>query len=102
VTLLDPETLDSETPMTKDGRSYPEHLRPFKVFDDRFLPLLSEAERATFDDLSKRIANPKDRALLGRWLASAEWRGLIERRLPDDPGTYVLAARGASRLADAA
>jgi hypothetical protein len=96
--------LDTETPRTRDGREYPEHLRPFEAFDDRFLPLLSGADRLTFDDLSLMVDDGQARAVLARWLASAEWRGLIERRDPErgHPRTWVLGDRGRARLTTAA
>jgi len=95
--LIDPQSLDSGTPRTADGsRSYPDHLRPYEAFDDRLLHLLSEIQPATFDELSVRVEDPKVRAVLVRWLASAEWRGLIERRGPTrtSPRSYVLSERG--------
>jgi hypothetical protein len=97
--LLDPDSLDTETPRTLDGRSYPDHLRPFAAYDGQLLHLLSEIEPATFDELSVKVEDPKVRAVLSRWIASAEWRGLIERRDPthSSPRKYVLSARGKAR-----
>lgn len=62
---------------------------------------MAKLERATFDDLSLEVDDPRARASLPRWLASAEWRGLVERRDPsmNGPRSYVLGSRGSNRLA---
>jgi len=98
---LDPSTLDSDTPRTLDGRGYPDHLRPYEQFDGDFLPIVAKLELATFDDLSLEVDDPRASASLPRWLASAEWRGLVERRDPsmNGPRSYVLGSRGRNRLA---
>lgn len=97
---LDPSTLGSETPRTRDGRSYPDHLRPYEVYDEQFLPLVGELSDPTFDDLSVSVEDPRARAILPRWLSSAEWRGLVERRDPSitAPRRYVLGPHGERRL----
>lgn len=77
---VDPATLGSDTPRTLDGRTYPDHLRQYEHYDKELLPLVERLAPATFDDLSVAVADPHTRAALPRWLASAEWRGLIERR----------------------
>lgn len=99
-TLLDQKSLDTGTPRTVDGRTYPDHLRPYEAYDGHFLHLLSELQPATFDELSIEVEDPKARAVLSRWLASAEWRGLIERRSPTRtaPRTYILSGRGSARI----
>lgn len=76
---LDPRTLDSGTPETLDKRKYPEHLRAYESLDAELLPIAAELREFTFDDLAARVADPRVRAALPRWLASATWRGLIER-----------------------
>lgn len=55
----------------------------------------------TFDGLSVAVDDPRARASLARWLASAEWRGLVERRDPSmqGPRSYVVGRRGRSQLA---
>jgi hypothetical protein len=98
---LNPSTLDSDTPRTKDGRRYPDHLRPYERYDAEFLPLVGRLEPASANQLSQEIRRPKLRSVLSRWMASAEWRGLIERR--DDERmvsrrTYVLGERGRRTL----
>jgi hypothetical protein len=104
VSPLDPRSLGTDTPTTLDGRTYPERLRPYEAFDAQLLPLLDDEQPSTFDDLSLRITDPKALALLPRWIASATWRGLIERR--DDPRrgprAYVLGPEGRAHLPHAA
>jgi hypothetical protein len=101
---LDPRTLGTNTPATIDGRTYPEHLRVYKVFDPKVLPLLDEQRPLTFDDLAVRVTDPDAQALLPRWIASAMWRGLIERR--DDPRrgprAYVLGPQAHTHVPHAA
>ena len=77
---VDPETFGTPTPRTLDGRTYPDHLRSYEQYDDVMLPLVEALAPATFDDLGLRVTDSHARAALPRWLASAEWRGLIERR----------------------
>ena len=93
--LLDQRTLGWKTPRTIDGRRYPAHLRAYEQFDAEILPLLAEIGHATFDDLSVRVTDPKARAVLPLWLASAEWRSLVERHDPSArrPRTYELGPR---------
>lgn len=76
---LDPATLDSDTPRTYDGRSYPDHLRAYESLDAELLPIAAQLHEFTFDDLAARVENPRTVSAIPRWLASATWRGLIER-----------------------
>ncbi len=94
---LDPSTLDSPNPKTLDGREYPAHLRAYEDLDDVVLPLFGGRAR-TFDEMSLAIADPRMRAALPRWIASATWRGLIER-VPGNRGPrgYVVTRRGRAR-----
>lgn len=96
---IDPTTLDSGTPRTLDGRSYPDHLRPYETYDETLLPLLDGYE-LTFDELVGAVADGRVQASVPRWLASAEWRGLVERRGPNGqrPRTYVLTDRGRRQM----
>jgi hypothetical protein len=87
-----------------DGRTYPEHLREFERYDGVLLPLVQDGRAVTFDDLVNRITDRKVRAMLPRWLASAQWRGLIERHdgAGRQPWTYVLGPQGQSQTPHAA
>lgn len=101
---LDQSTLGWKRPKALDGRRYPRHLEQYERFDRVMLPLVAELQPATFDDLSVRLDDPKAQAGLSRWLTSAEWRGLVERRDParHRPRTYVLGPRAAPRSTRAA
>jgi hypothetical protein len=103
VSPLDPRTLGTDTPTTLDGRTYPEHLRAYERFDDQILPVVPDGT-FTFDDLSMRVDDPKALAMLPRWIASASWRGLIERTDPPSrgPWTYVRGPQAKPRLPHAA
>lgn len=89
---LDPTSFGTSTPRTTDGREYPDHLRPYEQYDAVFLPLVERLQPATFDDLTYEVENGKVGSMLPRWLASATWRGLVERRDPSmhGPRSYVL------------
>jgi len=97
---LDLATLDSDTPRTIDGRTYPDHLRAYEPMDSELLPLAALLGEFTYDDLALRVEDGKVRAVLPRWLASAEWRGLIERRDGDLASVRVnaITPRGITRL----
>jgi hypothetical protein len=97
---VDPTTLDSATPRTTDGRTYPEHLRAYETLDAQLLRLLHPDDPHTFDELSQNVDDAKVRAVLPWWIASARWRGLINR-LPGSAGrplAYVLTRRGDSQF----
>lgn len=98
---IDPASLATDTPRTLDGRDYPEYLRAYHSLDSTLLPLLEDIGPATFDGLMTRITDPRTRAAAPRWLASAEWRGLVERQDEDRRGPRRLAVTelGRSRLA---
>ena len=100
--MLDPRSLDTDTPRTQDGRRYPEHLRAYETYD---AVMLEAAQRLpspfTFDDLVRAVlVQPKLRDVVPRWVASAEWRQLLERREASmsSPRTYALTERAAGRL----
>lgn len=100
---LDPKTLDSPKPRTLDGREYPEHLRPYEPFDAQLLTQLESLDQPTLNDLAVSVGDPKLRSVASRWLASAEWRGLVKRVEDTDVDsrrTYGLTDRGLARLAD--
>jgi DNA-binding MarR family transcriptional regulator len=100
---LDPTTLDSSRPRTLDGREYPEHLKPYEPFDAQLLTQLDSLDSPTLNELAVSVGDPRLRSVASRWLASAEWRGLVERDHGadmDSRRTYGLTARGQARLAD--
>jgi hypothetical protein len=99
---LDQATLDTDTPRTRDGRRYPDHLRAYHRYDRQLLPLVERLEPASPSELSQAIEDRRLRAVLARWMASAEWRGLIERRDGESMAarrTYVVGEHGRRRLA---
>jgi hypothetical protein len=91
---LDRKSLDTGTPTTVDGRVYPERLREFERFDDQLLPFIRPYHAATVNELLRSVQDPKLRAVMPRWLSSAEWRGLVERRKSEGPWAYVLGPKG--------
>ncbi len=100
---IDPATLDTDTPRTLDGRDYPEHLRAYESLDSELLPILEAVGPATFDAFVAHITDGRQRADAQRWLASAEWRGLVEHQENGVRGPRRLAVtdRGRSRLTPA-
>lgn len=98
---IDEATLDTDTPRTMDGREYPRHLRPYSKFDEPLLKVLAANEEATFDEVARAPLDARTVAALPRWLASAQWRGLIAKH--SDGSTrrrYTLTQRGRRRLRD--
>ena len=100
---IDPATLDTDTPRTLDGRNYPEHLRAYESLDSELLRILEAVEPATFDGFMAEVEDARTRAAAPRWLASAEWRGLVERQDEGMRGPRRLAVsdRGRSLLTPA-
>lgn len=80
----------------RDRREYPQHLRVFEAMDVELLPVAAQLGEFTFDELAQRVQSPKARAMAPRWLASAEWRDLIERRdqTVSSPRTYAMTRDG--------
>lgn len=62
---LDQSTLDSDTPRTLDGRSYPDHLRAYHRYDRQLQSLMHQLEPATASQLSHAIKNRRLRSVLG-------------------------------------
>jgi hypothetical protein len=104
VSPIDPSTFGTGTPRTFDGRDYPDHLRPYEAYDDALLPVVAAYAPATFDQLSIAIPDARMRASLPRWLASAEWRGLVERldTTMGSPRTYELGPQARTHVPHAA
>lgn len=97
---IDPTTLDSETPRTLDGREYPEHLRAYESYDSDLLALVNSLGRPTLNRLAMYVQDPRLRSVVSRWLASAEWRGLVRRHDEGMVGerSYSLTDRALTRL----
>jgi hypothetical protein len=97
---IDPATLDSTTPRTTDGREYPEYLRVYEQYDRELLSLIGGLPDPTANEFALAVPDPKLRSVVSRWLASAEWRGLVERHDGDtmvSRRTYWLTDRGRAR-----
>jgi hypothetical protein len=99
---IDEHSLESGTPRTLDGRSYPNHLRRYEQYDQTFLELAASFPATfTFDDLAAVASTTtRVRDAFPRWLASAEWRQLLHRAddVPSTPRAYVLTPRGVDVL----
>lgn len=67
-------------PASADGRAYPAHLIAYEKLDETLLPIVETMQPVTFDELSSALSDTRARAVLPRWLASAQWRGLLKRR----------------------
>ena len=94
---LDPASLDTDNPRTLDGRTYPDHLKAYHGLDR---PLLIFAmELGTFDaaELEARVSDPKLRAAIPRWMASATWRGITERHPAHGRGKHRVDIARANR-----
>jgi hypothetical protein len=99
---LDPSSFDSDTPRTLDGREYPEHLRQFEQYDRELLPLVALLGLFEQHEFVSASGGPARQSETLRWLESAEWRGLIERRDESmaSPRVMALTERGRARLAE--
>lgn len=88
---LDPSTFESETPRTLDGRAYPDHLRPYERLDADLLPIAVSLGEFESSELGSAIEDRRVATSVSRWIASAEWRGLISRqdRSMSDRRTYA-------------
>ena len=100
---IDKSTLGTKTPKTTDGRSYPKHLRAFERYDNEMLRQIAALQQPTLNKLAVEASSPMMRSVVSPWLASAEWRGLVER--VDDEGMvgkrrYVLSDRGRELLTE--
>jgi hypothetical protein len=82
-------------PRSSDGREYPAHLRAYERLDRDLLPLVADLQPVTFDELSLAVSDVGARAALPRWLASAQWRGILDRpgSLAGKPRAYRIAAQ---------
>ena len=99
---LDRNTLGTRTPKTTDGRSYPKYLRAFERYDSELLQQIAELQQPTLNKLAVEAHSPKMRSVVSPWLASAEWRGLVDRIEAEDTTgkrRYKLTDRGQKQLA---
>lgn len=88
---IDPASFDSGTPRTFDGRTYPEHLKPYEAYDETLLPLIAHGQVFERDDLVVATPSTLHAIDIARWLSSAEWRGLIARHDESMSGPRLLA-----------
>jgi hypothetical protein len=98
VSVLDPKSLETDTPRTLDGRTYPDRLRPSEQFDDVFLPHIRQRRPVSVNDLFGAVPEIRYQVELYDWLDSAEWRGLIERVPNAKPWAFVLGPVGRARV----
>jgi hypothetical protein len=76
---IDTKTLGTPELKTVDGRTYPTYLRAFEHHDKEMLPLVQELGEPTLNQLALAASSPKLRSAVSPWIASAEWRRLIDR-----------------------
>lgn len=80
---LDTKSLKDGPPRALDGRTYPDYLKAFERYDGELLRKVDELDQPTLNRLALDAPSPKMRSVVSPWLASAEWRGLIERLSAD-------------------
>lgn len=100
---IDTKTLGTQTPKTLDGRAYPPYLRAFERYDKQLLAEVRRLELPTLNRLAVEAPSPQVRSAVSPWVASAEWRGLIERVHVAEPvgkRRYRLTARGEEKLSE--
>ncbi|HTR72922.1 MAG TPA: hypothetical protein VMG80_04935 [Solirubrobacteraceae bacterium] len=100
---IDTSTLGTQSPRTEDGRVYPPYLRAFERFDSEFLAKVQELDEPTLNVLSLKAPTSQLRSAVSPWIASAEWRGLIERVDANElvgKRRYRLTERGKAKLAE--
>jgi hypothetical protein len=89
--------------MTEDGRTYPRYLKAFERFDAELLAKVRELEEPTLNRLALEVPTAQLRSAVSPWIASAEWRGLIERVDAAElvgKRRYRLTERGAEKLTE--
>jgi hypothetical protein len=99
---LDLKTLGSGTPRTLDGRRYPNYLRAYERHDEELLALVEQLGDPTLNKLVVEARDPQMRSVISPWVASAEWRGLLDRVDPEamvGNRRYRLTERGQRQLA---
>lgn len=100
---IDTKTLGTPSLMTVDGRPYPRYLKAFEEHDGSFLAKVRELEEPTLNQLALEAPTAELRSAVSPWIASAEWRQLIERVDADEmigKRRYRLTERGEEKLAE--
>lgn len=98
---IDTKTLGTPELKTLDGRTYPAYLRAFERHDKEMLSLVGGLGEPTLNQLALAAPDPKLRSAVSPWIASAEWRDLIERVDSDELAgkrRYRLSDRGKKKL----
>lgn len=98
---IDTKTLGTTTLRTTDGRTYPAYLAAFERHDKEMLSSVRDLKEPTLNQLALAAPSPKLRSAVSPWIASAEWRDLIERVDSDELAgkrRYRLSERGRKRL----
>lgn len=76
---IDTKTLGTPDLKTLDGRTYPSYLHAFERLDKEMLSLVQELGEPTLNQLAVAAPSAKLRSAVSPWVASAEWRDLIDR-----------------------
>lgn len=100
---IDTTTLGTPNLKTTDGRAYPVYLRAFERYDREMLSSIRELGEPTLNQMAMAAPDAKLRSAVSPWIASAEWRLLIERVDSDEPigkRRYRLSERGQETLAE--
>ena len=92
---LDQKSLQQGSPRALDGRTYPPYLRAFERYDAELLERVAALDDPTLNQIVQATPSAKLRSAVSPWIASAEWRDLIERVVADD-----LAGKRRYRLTD--
>lgn len=99
---VDASTLGTERLKTTDGRTYPTYLEAFEAHDKEMLSSIQQLGEPTLNQLAVAAPSAKLRSAVSPWIASAEWRLLIERVDSNEPigkRRYRLTTGGEKRLA---
>lgn len=102
---IDTNTLGTQSLMTEDGRTYPRYLKAFERYDSELLAKVRELDEPTLNRLALEADTPQLRSAVSPWVASAEWRRLIERVDAAElvgKRRYRLTERGEEKLAEPA
>jgi len=98
---IDTSTLGTKQLKTTDGRTYPVYLKAFERYDKEMLSSVQELKEPTLNQLAVAAPDARVRSAVSPWIASAEWRLLIERVDSEEPigkRRYRLSDTGAEHL----